>query len=124
MTCNGLVYKIDGGVYLSLIDPDNNDAPTDGIPITKNTYSELKDNEVYYVEVTITDETENIELSIKEFMDNFSNYEVGDVYYKLIDIFLFSYNDTIKNISIDGNFNELSSDIVDQVEHIKLKNKK
>lgn len=120
MKVNGLVYRIQDVVYVSLIDPKLNKT-TDGLPISEGVYEKLENDQVSYVDVEILDGTLDLEVDIYEFVDDyFSKYEPGDIFLKITDVMTFTFKDaTIEEICDNGDFEMIADDIIEQMEEEK-----
>ena len=123
MKVEGLVYRIQDVIYLSLICPIKLKT-TDGISINEGSYKTLKDNEISYVEVEVTDGTMDLDMDVFDFIDNyFINHRYGEIFLRISDILTFAFdNVTVEQMCIDGNFEKASYDIINKM--IEEKNKK
>lgn len=120
MKVNGLVYRIQDVVCVSLIDPKLK-KPTDGLPISEGVYETLKNDQISYVNVEVTDGTLDLDVDVYEFVNNyFDNYKEGDIFLKITDIMTFTFNEyTIEEICDNGDFEMISDDIIEQMEEDK-----
>lgn len=116
MKVNGLVYRIQDVIYVSLIDSMIN-KPTDGLPISEGVYETLGDDQILFVDVEINDGTLDLDVNVNDFVDGyFDNYEHGDIFLKITDIMTFSFKDfTVEEICNNGDFETISDDIIDQM---------
>lgn len=115
MKSKGLVFKIDDQVYLSFIDPKNNE-PSYGISISEGPYKDLKENEISYVYVEVKDGTEDIDITYDDFIENALNYNPGDIFYYIKDIMFFEYSIKIKEIIDCDEFDDMAMDIINSME--------
>jgi len=93
---NGLAYRINDDIFISLIDFKNG-IISDGIPISEGVYATLQDNEVSYIEVEIADGSKPIEIEdVVEFVQN--EYGSENIFYKIRDITTYSFAVSIKEL--------------------------
>jgi hypothetical protein len=121
MEVKGLVYRIEDGVYLSLIGSD--DVCTDGIPISEGVYETLENNQISYVDVKIRDGTIDIEdMDVFYFIYEFQpNYNPGDLFYFIKDSLVFTFDGfTIKEICDNGDFQKVAKDIIEEMKSVKI----
>lgn len=106
----GLVYRINDEIYLSLID---NDKPSDGIPISEGVYKSLQDNQISLVDVKIKDGSKLLEdIDINYFVYNEARQNKENLFYEIVDISLFTFKVTIKEIVESDGFNGVTKDII------------
>ncbi len=114
---NGLVYRINEGIYLSLV--IKVETISDGIPISEGVYSTLKDNEISYIDVNITDGTKPLKIDdINDFIYNQATRNSGDIFYSITDIAKYSYKASIEEIIDDVGLDEIFKDIIEDVKNI------
>ena len=122
MKVNGLVYRIQDLVYVSLICPTKLKT-TDGLSINEGSYKTLKNNQFSYVNVEVTDGTLDLEMDVYEFVNGyFTNFKQGDIFFNIEDLMTFTFeNVTVEEMCIDGRFEKATCDIIDQMEEEKNK---
>lgn len=117
---NGLVYRIDEDVYMSLF--SNDDTISDGIPISEGVYLTLKDNEISYVDVSITDGTKPVEIDdVDDFVYNRATQSSGDIFYGIKDISKYSFNASVAEMMDEVGFGEISKDIMEDIKNVNGK---
>jgi len=105
----GLVYRIDDGVYLSLIDDG---VAYDGIPISEGVYTSLQDNHISIVDVNVKDGTMILDIDVKSLIEKASE-KSGDLFYEIKDLSLFSFNASIKQIVEQGEFQTIVKELLE-----------
>jgi hypothetical protein len=120
MRVNGFVYKIDDNLHLSLIEPVTEKC-TDGIPLINNgTYDPLEPNQIVFAEIIVQDGTKEIEdINVFEFVSMVR--EANVYFYAIRNIMVYAYPETIKDVCEWGEFDALTSGIIEK-EKIRDKN--
>lgn len=127
MQVEGLVYRIDDNIYLSLVEPDG-EGCTDGVAISEGVYETLLNNQISFVDVKITDGTMDIEMDIYDFVGENQKHEPGDIFYNIKDLQVFSFfeNDNedepavIKDICESGDFLKIVENIIREMRYKKI----
>lgn len=93
---NGLVFRINDDIFMSLIDFEK-ETISDGIPISEGVYTTLQDNQISYIEIEISDGNKPIKIDdIDEFAQNF--YDNENIFYKIKDIMIYGFDISIEEL--------------------------
>ena len=99
---NGLVYRINDRVYLSLYDTEGQ--ITDGIMIEEGMYKNLNKDEISFIDVVAKDGTLELEVNnVHDFIRKAAETQSHDIFYSIKNVMVYEYkqmNDAIKK----GNF--------------------
>ena len=96
---------------------------SDGIPISTTPYEELKDNQVWVVDVIIQDGTiDLIDINVNDFVHNKASQNDTNYFYKIKDLCLFTIEQdiTIREICEQDEFINM---VIDMIKNTELKNK-
>lgn len=115
MHLDGVVFRIQDGVYLCLLDPVIGKF-TDGIPISSNEYDTLKNNQVSVVDVILKDgNLELNDLDVTKFVNDKALFEQTNIFYNIKDLMIYTIDDhTIEEVVKMGDFLDMVTDMVKQ----------
>jgi hypothetical protein len=110
---NGLVYRSYDEIYLSIYDNKQRYIISEGTPITEGAYNNLKNNEIFLVDVQVKDGTLDLEVDDpQDLVDQLKIMDGYNIFFHMRNLSLYEYPFEIDTIIDNNEFEKIAKNIL------------